>query len=191
MPSNEWRHPDDNRVSAIKIVLFNTTKALIQRDQSSTPAAIAIRKPTSRTCTSTRPNGAAVRQWWSGLAAFDCRNGQLSGMAGPSDLCEAVPPPRPASHHQRDGQLADCRVAAAQIVGAGWRRSSSDRPAISRPVPRFFHGDDGRARFTASVTCSFVEGEVNGYLTYDRRPKVAPEAIRAIHAEGLRRRQQP
>ena len=27
-----------------------------------------------------------------------------------------------------------------------------------------------------------------GYLTYDRKPKVAPEVIRAIHAEGLRRR---
>ena len=33
-----------------------------------------------------------------------------------------------------------------------------------------------------------VEGEVNGYLTYDRRPKVAPEVIAAIHAEGLGRR---
>jgi hypothetical protein len=33
-----------------------------------------------------------------------------------------------------------------------------------------------------------VEGEVNGYLTYDRRPKVPPEAIEAIHAEGLRLR---
>ena len=34
-----------------------------------------------------------------------------------------------------------------------------------------------------------VEGEVNGYLTYDRRPKLSPEAISAIHAEGLRRRE--
>jgi len=33
-----------------------------------------------------------------------------------------------------------------------------------------------------------VEGEVNGYLTYDRKPKVAPEVISAIHEEGLRRR---
>jgi beta-galactosidase/beta-glucuronidase len=33
-----------------------------------------------------------------------------------------------------------------------------------------------------------VEGEVNGYLTYDRKPKMAPEAIQAIHAEGLCRR---
>ena len=32
-----------------------------------------------------------------------------------------------------------------------------------------------------------VEGEVNGYLTYDRRPKVPPEVIRAIHAYGLGR----
>jgi hypothetical protein len=32
-----------------------------------------------------------------------------------------------------------------------------------------------------------VEGEVNGYLTYDRRPKVPPEVIRAIHAYGLAR----
>ncbi len=30
-----------------------------------------------------------------------------------------------------------------------------------------------------------VEGEVNGYLTYDRRPKVPPEVIRTIHAYGL------
>lgn len=32
-----------------------------------------------------------------------------------------------------------------------------------------------------------VEGEVNGYLTYDRRPKVPPEVIRSIHAYGLAR----
>jgi len=30
-----------------------------------------------------------------------------------------------------------------------------------------------------------VEGEVNGYLTYDRKPKVSPEIIAAIHKEGL------
>jgi beta-galactosidase/beta-glucuronidase len=34
-----------------------------------------------------------------------------------------------------------------------------------------------------------VEGEVNGYLTYDRRPKIAPEIIADIHAEGLRLRE--
>lgn len=33
-----------------------------------------------------------------------------------------------------------------------------------------------------------TEGEVNGYLTYDRQPKVPAEAIAEIHAEGLRRR---
>jgi beta-galactosidase/beta-glucuronidase len=33
-----------------------------------------------------------------------------------------------------------------------------------------------------------IEGEVNGYLTYDRRPKVSAEAIRAAHAEGIRLR---
>jgi hypothetical protein len=32
-----------------------------------------------------------------------------------------------------------------------------------------------------------VEGEVNGYLTYDRRPKAPPEVIRTIHAYGLGR----
>jgi beta-galactosidase/beta-glucuronidase len=33
-----------------------------------------------------------------------------------------------------------------------------------------------------------VEGEVNGYLTYDRHPKVQPEAVAAIHAQVLRGR---
>jgi hypothetical protein len=33
-----------------------------------------------------------------------------------------------------------------------------------------------------------VEGEVNGHLTYDRRPKMPPEAISGIHSEGLRHR---
>ncbi|MBN2295352.1 MAG: hypothetical protein JXM70_23175 [Pirellulales bacterium] len=33
-----------------------------------------------------------------------------------------------------------------------------------------------------------VEGEVNGYLTYDRRAKVPPETIAEIHAEVLRRK---
>jgi hypothetical protein len=28
----------------------------------------------------------------------------------------------------------------------------------------------------------------NGYFTYDRKPKVPPEAVRAIYAEGLRAR---
>lgn len=35
-----------------------------------------------------------------------------------------------------------------------------------------------------------VEGEVNGYLTYDRKPKVDPEEIRAVHAEGLKLRRE-
>ncbi len=35
-----------------------------------------------------------------------------------------------------------------------------------------------------------VEGEVNGYLTYDRQPKTPAEDIAAIHAEGLRLRAQ-
>jgi beta-galactosidase/beta-glucuronidase len=33
-----------------------------------------------------------------------------------------------------------------------------------------------------------VEGEVNGYLTYDRKPRVAPEVIAEIHAAGLKSR---
>jgi hypothetical protein len=33
-----------------------------------------------------------------------------------------------------------------------------------------------------------VEGEVNGYLSYDRRPKVRPEAVAAIHAQLFRGR---
>ena len=33
-----------------------------------------------------------------------------------------------------------------------------------------------------------VEGEVNGYLTYDRKPKVPARTIRDIHAAGLRSR---
>ncbi len=28
-----------------------------------------------------------------------------------------------------------------------------------------------------------IEQEANGLLTYDRRPKIAPELIKAIHAE--------
>jgi hypothetical protein len=31
-----------------------------------------------------------------------------------------------------------------------------------------------------------IEQEINGLLTYDRRPKVAPEAIAAIHTEFFR-----
>lgn len=33
-----------------------------------------------------------------------------------------------------------------------------------------------------------VEGEVNGYLTYDRQPKMPAEAIAGIHEEGLAKR---
>lgn len=33
-----------------------------------------------------------------------------------------------------------------------------------------------------------IEQEINGLLTYDRKPKVPPEAIAAIHEEMFRRR---
>jgi len=56
----------------------------------------------------------------------------------------------------------------------GWR-FTTDRPPTGWERDGF---DDSR----------WKEGEVNGYLTYDRRPKVPPETISAIHAEGLRRR---
>ena len=32
-----------------------------------------------------------------------------------------------------------------------------------------------------------IEQEINGLLTYDRKPKVAPEEIAAIHAELFRK----
>jgi len=33
-----------------------------------------------------------------------------------------------------------------------------------------------------------IEQEINGLLTYDRKPKISPEAVAAIHAELFRER---
>jgi hypothetical protein len=33
-----------------------------------------------------------------------------------------------------------------------------------------------------------IEQEINGLLTYDRKPKISPEAVAAIHADLFRER---
>ena len=74
-----------------------------------------------------------------------------------------------------------------------WRRSiaaSGNFPAYpNRPAyAKGFRHQGQPVVIELYVQLYDVEGEVNGYLTYDRKPKVPPEVIREIHAEGLRKR---
>ena len=190
VPTNEWTSPDDSRASEIKTRIYKATKAV-------DPSRLVI--DTSGYCHATTdvvdlhvnpPDGAACRKWWDDWRRSIAESGNF-----------AAYPNRPAyaEGFRHEGQpvviseTGNWRISELPPMGLWTPYGYGPIPTTREYLDRY------RDFFVALITerqCAGfcyvqlydVEGEVNGYLTYDRKPKVPPEAIRAIHAEGLRAR---
>lgn len=191
VPTNEWTSPEDARASQIKARLYETTKAV-------DPTRPVI--DTSGYCHAMTdildlhvnpPDGAACRKWWADWQSSVAASGTF-----------AAYPNRPAYargfRHQGQpviiSETGNWRITEWQPMGLWTPYGYGPIPTTREYLGRY--RDFFMALIAERPCAGFcyvqlydVEGEVNGYLTYDRKPKVPPEAIRAIHAEGLRARQ--
>jgi hypothetical protein len=84
--------------------------------------------------------------------------------------------------------MRDCRPLNAAWQIPDWKQTFAATPdqyvALYRDQVLTLMNERDCAGFSY-VQLYDVEGELNGYLTYDRRPKIPPEAISAVHAQGL------
>jgi beta-galactosidase/beta-glucuronidase len=88
--------------------------------------------------------------------------------------------------------MRDCRPLNPAWSMPDWKQVFATTPdefiAIYRDQKLALMAEPDCAGFS-DVQLYDVESEMNGYLTYDRKPKIPPEKIAAIHAEGLRLRE--
>lgn len=190
VPTNEWTSPGDPRVSQIKACLYQATKAL-------DPTRPVI--DTSGYCHAATdildlhvnpPDGAACRKWWADWRKSVAASGNFPAY-----------PNRPAYakgfRHQGQpvviSETGNWRITEWPPLGLWTPYGYGPIPTTREYLDRY---RDFLVALIAERQCAGfcyvqlydVEGEVNGYLTYDRKPKVSPELIRAIHVEGLRAR---
>ena len=196
VPTNEKASPQDERYGRIKVRIYEATKAL-------DPTRPVI--DTSGYChTQTdiadlhvNPQGAnGWSNWWKRWRRSIAETGNFPAY-----------PDRPtySSGFRHQGQpviisetgnfmIADSPpmgpwkpYAAGNPFGHGLIATAKEYAAVYRQYFLALIAEPECAGFSY-VQLYDVEGEVNGYLTYDRKPKVPAEAIAAIHAEGLRSR---
>lgn len=200
VPSNEWKSPDDKIINQTKVKLYETTKVL-------DPTRLVIDNSgychtiTDITDLHVNPkglNGAVTwGNWWNSwrrsieetgnFPAYPNRPAYCTGfkhMGQPVVISEVgnwsiseYPPmgnwkPYGYSNPFKEGKM----VATAEEYLSIYRDYFLS--LMNEPLCAGF----------SYVQLYDVEGEDNGYLTYDRRPKVSPEKIAEIHAEGLRLR---
>jgi beta-galactosidase/beta-glucuronidase len=190
VPTNEWGPPDDPSKIQFKVNVYEATRNL-------DPARPVI--DTSGYCHTRTditdlhvnpPNGDACRDWW--------RQWQLAiAETGNFPLYTDRPVYSQGFRHQGQpvifSETGNWRITECPPLGpwepCGYGPVGTVREFIElyRDFFLALMSEPDCAGFSY-VQLYDVEGEVNGYLTYDRKPKVPPEVIAEIHAEGLRLR---
>jgi hypothetical protein len=192
VPTNEWTSPDDPQASQIKVRLYETTKALDPTRPVIDSSGYCHTKTDIVDLHVNPPNGAACRKWWD-----DWR--RLIAQTGNFYPAPKLPIYAKGFRHQGQpvviSETGNWRIAQCPPLGLWTPYGYGPMPTTRAYLDAY---RDFFLALIAEPECAGfsyvqlydVEGEVNGYLTYDRKPKVPPEAIRAIHAEGLRARGQ-
>lgn len=183
VPTNEWRHPEDDRVSQAKVRLYEMTKALDPTRPVIDTSGYCHTKTDITDLHVNPPDGAACRQWW-----IDWQ--KSINATGNFPAYPDLPAYAKGFRHENQpviiSETGNWRIADLPPAGP-WK------PYGYGPVPTakaylYLYRDFFSALIAEPKCVGFcyvqlydVEGEVNGYLTYDRKPKVPPEAIRDIH----------
>ena len=184
VPLNEQRH--DSKLTGNMVKIYEETR----RIDPTRPVLDNSGWGHARTdITDLHTNETDFRDWWEKWRRSITEHGNFW-----------LEPGLPAFHdgfHHRGQPVVISEVGLWRIDGFGplgpWTEYGSTKvPTVDAYLDLYcdvivgLMSEPGCAGFSY-VQLYDVEGEVNGYLTYDRRPKVPPEVIRAIHAYGLGR----
>lgn len=189
VPTNE-RRPVDDRAIAEKIGVYEATKQLDPTRPVIDTSGYCHTK-TDITDLHVNPrNGADCRKWWERWRKSIAETGNFPAYPDRPAFCKGF-------RHQGQpvifSETGNWRITELPPMGFWTPYGYGPVPTVTAYIS--LYRDFFLALMTEPECAGFsyvqlydVEGEVNGYLTYDRQPKVAPEIIAAIHAEGLRRR---
>jgi len=190
VPSNEQTAPDEDAMNRAKVRLHDATRALDPTRPALDTSGYCHAKTDIVDLHVNPRDGEDCRRWWRDWRRSVAETGNFLAWPG-----------RPA---YAKGSRHEGQPVVISETGNWWIAELPPdgpwAPYGAGPVPTVeaflaLYRDFFMALMAEPECAGFsyvqlydVEGEVNGYLTYDRRPKVPPEAISGIHAEGLRRR---
>lgn len=190
VPTNERTSPDDPTMNRIKVQIYEATRALDPTRPVIDTSGYCHTKTDVTDLHVNPPDGKACRRWWDDWRRSIAASGNFPAYANRPTYSQGF-------RHQGQpvviSETGNWRISELPPMGLWTPYGYGPIPTVKEYLERY---RDFFVALTAERDCAGfsyvqlydVEGEVNGYLTYDRKPKVAPEAIRAIHAEGLRRR---
>jgi hypothetical protein len=196
VPTNEQQSPEDEQYSRIKVRIYEATKAL----DSTRPVIDTsgyCHTQTDITDLHVNPRGAnGWRDWWQQWRRSITETGNFPAYPDRPTYCAGF-------RHQGQpviiSEAGNFLIAEFPPLGP-WKAYGYDNPYRDGPIAtakeyvaiyrEYFLAliEEPECAGFSYVQLYDVEGEVNGYLTYDRKPKVPAQVIAEIHANALRRR---
>jgi hypothetical protein len=190
VPTNEVKEPDNPDMSAAKVRIYEETRALDPTRPVIDTSGYCHTKTDIVDLHVNPPDGDACRAWWEDWRRSIAETGNFPAWPDSPTYCDGF---RHEGQPVIISETGNWWISEWPPEGPWEAYGIGPLPTVDAFLDRY------RDFFTALMAepeCAGfsyvqlydVEGEVNGYLTYDRRPKMPPDAIRAIHAEGLRLR---
>jgi beta-galactosidase/beta-glucuronidase len=190
VPTNEVKEPDNPDMSAAKVRIYEETRALDPTRPVIDTSGYCHTKTDIVDLHVNPPDGDACRAWWEDWRRSIAETGNFPAWPDSPTYCDGF---RHEGQPVIISETGNWWISEWPPQGPWEAYGTGPLPTVDAFLDRY------RDFFTALMAepeCAGfsyvqlydVEGEVNGYLTYDRRPKMPPDAIRAIHAEGLRLR---
>ena len=188
--TNEQQKPGDPSMNAMKVRNYELTRKLDPTRPVIDNSGYCHTKTDITDLHVNPPDGKACRAWWAAWRRSIAEKGNFPAWPGRPTYCDGF-------RHQGQpvviSETGNWWIRTLPPKGPWQPYGAGPMPTVNAFIERY---RDFFTTLMAEPQCAGfsyvqlydVEGEVNGYLTYDRKPKMPPETIRAIHAEGLRLR---
>ncbi|MCE5322202.1 beta-galactosidase [bacterium] len=190
VPSNERKEPTSDAMNQAKVKLYEATKALDSTRSVVDNSGYCHTKTDIVDLHVNPKDGADCRRWWNDWRKFIAETENFQAYENIPTYCDGF-------KHQGQpvviSETGNWWIKDHMPIGQ-WKPCGYD-PADNVEAYIALYRDFFIAMMAEPLCAGFsyvqlydVEGEVNGYLTYDRKPKVAADVIAEIHATGLKPR---
>jgi len=190
VPTNERTAPADSQMNQLKVRIYEATRAFDPTRPVIDTSGYCHTRTDVTDLHVNPPDGAACRRWWDDWRRSIAASGNFPAYPDRPAYCEGF---RHEGQPVVISETGNWRITELMPMGLWMPYGYGPIPTVAEYLALY---RDFFVALIAEPDCAGfsyvqlydVEGEVNGYLTYDRKPKVPPEVIREIHTEGLRRR---